>query len=125
MGQHGVQRSTFLIGCPLHRHIGPGAHQHQGTRLAAALSLYGKGQFQRQVAARRIPGHDHILRADAHIHQVVPDAQGIVNGGRIRRFGGKAVFKAEYIAPGGKGQFAGQHAGIAQLAAGVAAAMAV
>ena len=55
---------------------------------------------------------------DAHIHPVVPDAQGIVNGGRIRRFGGKAGFKAEYIPPGGKRPFAGQHAGLAHLDAG-------
>ena len=39
--------------------------------------------------------------------------------------GRKAILKREHVKPGGKRQLAGQNAGIAQLAAGVAAAVAV
>ena len=37
----------------------------------------------------------------------------------------KAVLKGQHIKAGGKGELAGQNTGVAQLAAGVATAMAV
>ncbi len=106
----GSSAAIFSIGCPLHRHIGPGAHQHQGIAKAGC----GPGPL-RSSSARllsRSPNPRLIIpRADAHI-RVSQNAQGIVNGGKDigRASGGKAVFKAEYIAPGGKRQFVGQHA---------------
>lgn len=40
---------------PLHRHIGPGAHQHQGTRLAAALGLTARANSSARLPPAESP----------------------------------------------------------------------
>ena len=56
---------------------------------------------------------------------MVPHRQGILEGCRIAGLRGQTVFKGQYIKPRSLGQLGGQDLGIAQVAAGVAAAMAV
>ena len=95
----------------------PGQHPSGG--------LQSMAQHQCQISARRISGHGNILGPIALIHEIVPGLFRILHRGGERMLRGKAIFKAQGFPAGDVGELGGQGTGIAQVAAGIAAAVAV
>ena len=69
--------------------------------------------------------HRNVPGAIAQIHQVIPGALCILNGSGKGMLRCQPVFKAQGFPARGMGELGGQGTGIAQVAAGIAAAVAV
>ena len=82
-------------------------------------------RLQGEVAARAVAREDDIARAVALEHQIVPRAQRVLDGGGIGELGREAVFKAQHIVARRMRELGRQYARIAEVAARVAAAVAV
>ena len=87
VGQHRVQRFAAFVAFAAGGHVGPGAEQQQRPRLGTALLLELQAEFQCQIAAGGIARNDDVPGTVAHVHQVVPHGQRVLNGGRVRIFG--------------------------------------
>ena len=78
-----------------------------------------------EVAARAVAREDDIPRAVAEQHQMIPRAQRVLDRGGIGELGREAVFKAQHIVARRMRELGRQYARIAEVAARVAAAVAV
>ena len=125
MREHGVDGLALRVRGAGGGHIRPGRQQHQRARQQPAALAQTAAQRQRQIAARAVADHGHIPCAVAQIHQVVPGAQGVFQCGGIGVLGGQTIVEGEHVVARDVGQLGGQHAGVAQIAAGVAAAVAI
>ena len=70
-------------------------------------------------------GADDVARAVALQHEMIPRAQRVLDGGGIGERGREAVFKAQHIVARRMRELGRQYARIAEVAARVAAAVAV
>ena len=124
-GEHGVGLAPGFIGLAGGGHVRPGGEQHQLARQPAALGPQPHHQLQRHVAAGGIARQHHIRRAPALMHQVVPGLFRVLQRRRVGVLRGQPVLEGQHRAAGALGQLCRQRPGVAQIAGGVAAAVAV
>lgn len=103
---------------------------HGDIRMSAPGSLRPAALRRLQSTRARLPPRavareDDIARAVALEHQIVPRAQRVLDRGGVGKLGREAVFKAQHIVARRMRELGRQYARIAEVAARVAAAVAV
>ena len=123
--QHRVDGGPLLIGFAAGGHVRPGGEEDKGPGQPPSGLFEQVGEHQGQVSAGGVAGHHHVPGTVALVHQVVPGLHGVLHRGGIGVLRGEAVLEGEHLPAGDVGQLGGQNTGIAQVAAGIAAPVAV
>ena len=82
-------------------------------------------QHEREVAARTVAREHNVPRAVAEQHEMIPRAQRVLDGGGVGMLGRETVFKAQHVVARDVRELGCEHARVAEVAARVAAAVAV